>query len=301
MVKQSLNIAASQHSGFPKNLTHTVLTIPSVSAFSFGSMSIIDLKQKGIKIHDLTLQFNTNAITGTQAANGTYPYLSSCYNWIQKLEIIINGNVVDTLYPDIQFILNNLYFADEDRLLNNYASGYYANPATNRYTLSNTNGSNWYLSLKSLFNQCHYALLTQNHEIQLRVTMNPLANVINVGALTGTPSCTINSVSLLARVTQLDQPNQQRLLVEMNKVTRHSLFHATRYQSFVLQSGITTSTSILTAITGSVHSLYFILRPVTGLTSNGAYSYTAIKDFYINNADGSNAVGGTTIPSSFNF
>ena len=93
---------------------------------------------------------------------------------------------------------------------------------------------------------------------------------------------------------------QQKLLVDMNKVPRHSLFHATRYQSFVIQSGVTTSTLVLTAITGSVHSLYFIVRPTTSLTGSNAYSYTPIKDFYLNNADGSNAVGGTTIPSSFN-
>ena len=295
-----LNVAQSQHSGnWPRSLTHTILTIPSVSQFAFGSMSIIDLKQKNIKIHDAVLAFNINAITGVTANGSTLPVLNPVFHWFQKIEIIINGTVMDTIYPDIQFILNNLYHADEDRLLTNYGSGNYASVA-NRYTLSNTNGSNWYLSLKTLFNQCHFSLLSQNHEVQLRVTMNPLSNILNQGGLVGTCACTINNVSLLARVTQLDQSTSQRLLLEMNKVPKHSLFLSTRYQSFVVQSGVSNTNLVLTAITGSVHSLYFIVRPTNAITGATAYSYTAIKDFAINGADGSNIVGGTVIPSNFN-
>ena len=296
-----LNVAQSQHSGnWPRNMTHSIISIPSQSAFSFGSVSTIDLKMKSIKIHELILAFNTNAITGTQAANGTYPYVASCYQWVNKLEIIVNGTVVDTLYGDHQLILQNLYNSDEDRLSTNLASGSYSNAATNRYTMSNTNGSNWYLSLKCLMNQAHFFLGTQNHEIQLRVSLNNLSNIISVGTLTGAPSMTINSVNLLARITQLDSPTNQRLLLEMQKVPKHSLFLATRYQSFILQSGITTSTSVMTAITGSVHSIYFVIRYTNAMTGAAQTSFNSIKDFSINGADGANIVGGVQLPSNLN-
>ena len=300
MVKQnkSLNIAGSQHSGFPRNLTHTNLVIPSVSQFSWGSQSIIDIKQKGIKLHDAVLAFNINAITGVTPNGSTLPVLNSCYSWFQKIEILINGSVMDTIYPDFNaYILNNLYAPDEDRLLLNIAAG---GSIANRYTLSNTNGSVWYLSLKTLFNQNHFGILTQNHEVQLRVTMNPLSNVLNQGALVGTCACTINNVSLLARVTQLDTPTIQRLLVDMNKTPRHSLFLSTRYQSFVVQAGVSNTNLVMTAITGSVHSLYFIVRNTNALTGASNNSYNIIKDFSINGSDGQNIVGGTVIPSTFN-
>ena len=298
MVK-SLNISATQYSGMPRNLNHVTINVPSQSQFSFGSQSIIDFKVKNVKIHELCLAFNTGALTGL-TANGTYPYLNPAYFWFQKIEIIINNNVVDTIYGEEQFLLNNLYFADEDRLCNNLSSGLYSNPSTNRYTLTNTAGSNWYVNLKSLFNTTHMALLTQNHEIQLRVTMNPLANVLTVGALVGTPSVVINSVQLLARVTQLDSITTKSLLTEISKIPKHLLFLGTRYQSFVIQSGVSTSTLVLTGITGSVHSLYFIVRPSTGLTGSAAYSYTPIKDFQILDAGGTNINGGSVITSAFN-
>ena len=299
MVKQnkSLNIAGSQHSGFPRNLNHVVLSIPSQSAFSFGSQSIIDFKVKNIKVHDLTLAFNTSSLTGI-TANGTYPILNPAYFWFSKLEILINNNVIDTIYPDHQFILSNLYSSDEDRLLNNYSSGSYLSN-TSRYTLTNSGGS-WYVSLKTLFNQTHMAILSQSHEVQIRITMQNLSNLLTLGGLTGTPSVTINNVQLLARVTQLDANMSQRLLVEQAKIPRHSLFLQTRYQSFVIQSGVSTSTFVLTGIVGSIHSLNFILRPTTGLVGSSAYSYTAIKDFQILDSGGTNINGGAVIPSTFN-
>jgi hypothetical protein len=48
----------------------------------------------------------------------------------------MNNVVVDTLYPDAQFILNQLMHEDEDRLLNNYSAGLYSSIAA-RNTLSN--------------------------------------------------------------------------------------------------------------------------------------------------------------------
>ena len=298
-INRTLNIVPSQHSGFPKGLIHTTITTPSQSVFNFGSTSIIDLKTKGVKIHELVLAFNTSACTGVTANGSTLPVLNPAFYWFSRLEILINNVVMDTIYPDSNFIFNQLYYADEDRLLNSYAAGHYSN-VSNRYALTNTNNSNWYINLKCLFNQNHMSILSNNHEIQLRVTMAPLANIINQGALVGTPSVTINSCSLISRVTQLDNATNNKLLLEMVKIPRHNLFLATRYMPINIQSGVSSSTIVLTGIVGSVHSIYFVVRASNALTGANQYSYNTIKDFQILDAFGSNIVGGVPIPSTYN-
>lgn len=298
MSKNIINVSQAQHSNFPKNLTHSTIVIASQNSFSFGSQSIIDLKVRNIKIHELILNFNTNACSGV-TSNGTYPYLNSAFSFFQKLEILINGQVMDTIYADSNFLLNQLFYCDEQRLLNNYAAGSYTNIAS-RYTLTNTNNSNWYVNLKSLFNQCHFALLSTSHEVQLRITMQPLANVINQGALVGTPVVNINSVSLLARVTNLDIPTSNQLLLSMNKTPLTNRFLSTRYMMITQQAGVTNTTIVMTSIVGNIHSLYFVVRPVSGLTGSTQYTYTPILNFQILDSAGSNINGGTVIPSSFN-
>ena len=297
-INRTLNIVPSQHSGFPKNLIHTTITTPSQSVFNWGSSSIIDLKTKSIKLHELVLAFNTSACTGV-TANGTLPLLSPCHFWFQRIEILLNNVVMDTIYPEANWIQQNIYNSDEDRLMYNLSGGSY-NSVNNRYTLTNTNNSTWHLSLRSLFSQCHYALLSQNHELQLRVQMAPFANVINQGALVGTPSVTINSVSLISRVTNLDSATNNKLLLEMVKVPRHNLFLSTRFMVNSIQAGISSSTIVLTGIVGSVHSLYFIVRPSNALTGANQWSFTAIKDFALYDSQGTNIVGGVPVNSSFN-
>ena len=209
---------------------------------------------------------------------------------------------MDTIYPDLNFILNQIYFDDEDRLCNNLSSGLYSGAAgiTQRYGLTNTANSNWFVNLKCLFNQNHFAILSNSHEVQLRVSMQSQANAINQGALVGTALVAINSVSLYARVTQLPTNLSNQLLLEMQKQPKDSLFLSTRFMPITIQSGVSTSTVILSGIVGSVHSLYFIVRPTTGLVGASQYSYTAIKDFSIYDSGGSNICGGSVIPSTFN-
>jgi hypothetical protein len=211
--------------------------------------------------------------------------------------MIINNTVIDSINNDFNYILNQLYYQDEDALLLNYAAG---STVSHRYGLTNTNNSNWYVNLKTLFNQTNFSLLSNAHEIQLRITMQPLSNVLNQGALVGTPSVTINSVSLLARVTQLTPQLSNNLLLEISKIQRDNLFLATRHMPVTIQSGVLNSTIVLTGIVGSVHSIYFVVRPSSGLTKENQYNYTAIKDFQILNSSGNSLIGGSVVPSTFN-
>jgi hypothetical protein len=67
-----------------------------------------------------------------------------------------------------------------------------------------------------------------------------------------------------------------------------------------VQSGVSATTLVLTPIVGKVSVIYFIVRPVSGLTGNNAFNYTAISSFAILGAGGDNIVGGVVIPSNLN-
>ena len=105
-MSKNLNISASQHSGFPKGLTHTHISVSSQSQFAWGAQSIIDFKVKNVKIHELVLAFNTGACSGVTANGSTLPVLNTAFTWFSKLEILINNNIIDTILPDFNFLLN---------------------------------------------------------------------------------------------------------------------------------------------------------------------------------------------------
>jgi hypothetical protein len=296
---RGLNIASNQSSNIPRNLRHEILTIPSTSQFAFGGYGILDFKEKNVKVHELIIAFNTSAVSGLTGSVANYPNLNPAFHWFTRIELCMNNVVIDTLYPDAQFILSQLMYEDMDRTLNNYSAGHYASIEA-RNTLTTTAGSNWYLSLKSFFNQAHIPILTQNHELQIRVYMQPLANICNQSTLTGTPVCTINSAQLIARVTRLDSESVANSLAQIARTPKHYLFYETRYATFTVQAGVSSTTLVLTPIVGNVGMLYFVVRPSASLTGNNAFSFTAINNFAMLGAGGESIVGGTVIPSSLN-
>jgi hypothetical protein len=187
---------------------------------------------------------------------------------------------------------------DEDRMLNNFSAGMYSSIA-HRNTLSTTN-STWYLPIKSLFNQTSFNVLTQNHEIQLRVYMNTLANVCNQSTLTGTPVVTINSVNLIARITRLDSETVNQSMQQISRAPRHYLFYETRYATFNVSAGVSATTLVLTQIVGKVSQFYFVVRPIASITGNNAFSFTPIQSFNLLSSGGESMVGGVPIPSNLN-
>jgi hypothetical protein len=296
---KGLNLSGNQTSDVPRNLKHEILTIPSTSQFAFGGYGVLDFKEKNVKVHELIIAFNTSAVSGLTGTVTNFPNLNPTFHWFTRIELVMNNVVIDTLYPDAQFILNQLMYEEQDRTLNNYSAGLYSSQAS-RNTLTTTAGSNWYLPLKTFFNQANIAIITQNHELQLRVYMQPLANICNQSTLTGTPVCTINSAQLIARVTRLPTEAVNATIAQISRSPRHYKFYETRYATFTVQSGVTSTTLVLTPIVGNVGMLYFVVRPSASLTGNNAFSFTAIRDFAMLGAGGDNIVGGTVIPSTLN-
>jgi hypothetical protein len=83
----------------------------------------------------------------------------------------------------------------------------------------------------------------------------------------------------------------------MSKMPFDSLFHSLSYMPITLQSGISSNNTILSAMTGRMAALIFVVRPITGLTNAAQWSYTKISNFQILNSSSSNIVGGQPIPS----
>ena len=58
-------------------------------------------------------------------------------------------------------------------------------------TLSSTAGKNYYVKLRKYYNYWHIPVLLYFHNLQIRVYMDQLANVIALSGGTGAPAATI--------------------------------------------------------------------------------------------------------------
>ena len=121
-------------------MKHEILIIPASTVPSFGSTFNIDIKEKNILFHNLTLQFVTGPVVGTNLV-GTF---NPCWYFMNRLEIVQNGTVIDTVYGNQQFIQNQWLDWDEDRLSVNNAAGNYST-ATQRLGMSGQTTSNTFM------------------------------------------------------------------------------------------------------------------------------------------------------------
>jgi len=154
-----LNLSAKQAMiNVPNGLRSEYVIIPSTSAPQFGSYFIIDVKEKNVVISDLIINFNVSAISGLTGTVSNFPNFSPATFWMQKIELVINNVTIDTLYPVQLFISQQFFFEDEDRLLNNCLQGNYAS-ATQRNTLATTAGQNYYVKLRSFFNETNLTII----------------------------------------------------------------------------------------------------------------------------------------------
>lgn len=276
----------------PQNTRHEIVVIPSTSAPSFSGQFVCDLKMKNIVLHSVGLQFNLGSVSGI--SGGTSPCLNPAFFLPQRIDILVSGNVVQTVYANELFLLANLLVSDEERKLTNICAGDYSS-AAQRNALTTANSS-YFVPIKCFIDQIRPALLTENHQIQLRVFMNSLSDCFANNSATGVASMAINYCNLIARVSYLTPDVAQYRLTEMSKIPYQSLAHETRVGSFSIPSGVSSASLVLTPITGNIASLIFVVRPTASLVSSGAFAYTQISSFNILDSAGQSLVGGQPIP-----
>ena len=104
--QKGLNIPDYQNSQI-QNVKHETVIVPSTSQVAFGAYSIFDFKEKALSLHNIAIQFNVSALTGM--TGGTSKRYTTAFNWFSRIEIVINNQVIDTVYPHQQFFLNNIF------------------------------------------------------------------------------------------------------------------------------------------------------------------------------------------------
>ena len=288
--RRGIQIPEHQHSSDYVPHKSEVVIVPSTNSPNFGSMFTIDIRDLNVLLHELCLQFNMSAISTMTSA-----MFVPAQFFIDHIDVVMNGNIIDTYYPLDQFLQSQLFQRDEDRSLQNIAAGSYASTAQ-RTALATTNSS-YYLPLFDFFRQGKTVALLENcHNVQLKIFMQPLANITSGS---GTAVATINSCNLLMRVTRLREEEANQLKREQGKnKALHYKMNDLRTQQYTAQTGVSSVNIVLSAITGPVSHLIFVVRPSASLTGNNAYAFTPITSYEILNSSGQNFVGGQAINNS---
>ena len=176
-----LNLPQKQAFTVPNNLKSEVVIIPATSQPNWGSYFIFDVKERNVIISDITLNFNIGSISGLTGSVTNFPHFSPASFFTTKVELVVNNVTVDTLYPVSNFISQQFFNHDEDRVYKNNMQGSY-NSLPQRNTLATTT-SNYYIKLRTFYNECHIPILSDSHNLQVRVYMDLLANLINPASL----------------------------------------------------------------------------------------------------------------------
>jgi hypothetical protein len=253
------------------------------------------VKERNCIISDLLLNFSLGSIGGITGTATSYPHFSPATFFTTKVEIVVNNITIDTLYPVSNFVSQQFFNDDNDRVYINDMQGAY-NSIIQRNTLS-TASSNYYVKLRTVYNECHIPILSDSHNLQIRVYMDQLANVVNTGSgQTGTPTATI-AANIVCKVLKLPADIASNRLAAMIKKPEQSIYHNLRYSPFAISSGVSSSTIVLTPFVGNVAALFFVIRNADKITKNDAYQFTAITNFALLDSTSSNCVGGQAIPS----
>ena len=295
--KQGLNVQASQHINIP-HMKHESIIVPSTSAPSWGGYFVIDFRERNCILHDLVLQFNVSALTGYTGTNATSPRYTPAFFWFTRIEIVQNNNVIDTVYANQQFLMNQLYSNDEQRIIKNLSCGQYNN-TTQRATLA-ASANTYYVDLWNYFQQTHVPILSQKDDVQIRVYMDTLAN----NAVTGTatvstgPTSVINSCNLIAKVTRLQSADVANRIRSISMRPEHYKFNELRFGTFSVNAGVAQTSIVLTPLVGNCNFLIFTIRPTASISGEGYYNYTALSSYAILDGTSTNIVGGQNIPNA---
>ena len=297
---QGLNIPASQHTSVPSGLKHETVIIPSTSQPSWGSYFVFDFKEKALTLHNITLQFNVSAIGGLPG--GTSLRYTTAYQWFNRIEIVINNQVIDTIYPEQQFLLNNLFVSDEKRTIVNTASGSYSNP-TQRISLA-LGTTDYYVNLWTFFNQSHLSLLYPKDDLQLRVYMDTFVNnfaysTLGTGNTTANATSTINFANLICSITRLNSEVNSSKMLHLSKQIEHYKFSELRYGTFASNAGGTNYTYVLNSIVGKVDYLIFVVRNTALLNQDNQFRFNQILNFSILDSSSTNITGGQALASTY--
>ena len=280
------------------NPTHTWVTVLSNNAPIFNSNILFDIKDNFL-IHEIIINYNLGPISGYTGVATNAPRLVPSFLFSTKSEILCNGVNIDTFFSTQNFVNNQIFYDDQDRAFINLAAGSYSNTLS-RYTLGQTT-SNYYAPLYCFVNQIGYMGLNSAHGLQIKLTLDSLTNLIEKSTLTAVlPAVTINSVSLLLRVSKITPSFVAQRLEKLRIQPLMATFNSTVSQTNAIASGVLQSTILLSSFSNSnIQHFYFVFRPIsTALTGDALFQFSNIvNNFYIIDCAGANIIN-TPIPGS---
>ena len=281
-------ITPSNKTSQESNPTHAWVTVLSNNAPIFNSNILFDIKDNFL-IHEIIISYNLGPISGYTGTATNAPRLVPSFLFSTKSEILCNGINLDTIFSCQNFVNNQIFSDDQDRAFINLAAGSYSNTLS-RYTLGQTT-SNYYAPLYCFVNQIGYKGLNSAHGLQIKLTLDSLTNLIEKSTLTAVlPAVTINSVSLLLRVSKITPVFVAQRLEKLRIQPIMATFNSTVSQTNTIASGVLQSTILLSSFSNSnIQHFYFVFRPIsTQLIGDALFQFSNIvNNFYI--IDGSGA------------
>ena len=300
---KTLNLSPSQAVSVP-SLRASWTRTPSATTPSWGGTFVIDYKPpSGIKITDAVVEFYVAALSGLTVTNSGTAALSPTFFWSSKIEILLNGVVLTTVYPASAFARNQLFAGfEEDRQYINNTSGDF-NSHTSRATKSASAGY-WYLPLgKTPLGQSGLKFINGNTTLQLRFTLDSLSNLYSLtsgSTASGTAAAAISSATLLTREERLTDAQLSYETQIARKAPIHYLYTSTLWQSNTIPASTTATTITLNNITGVVSHLIFMLRAGSSLSGSSYYTFSSeLSTYDILDQTSSSIVGGQPILSNF--
>ena len=253
---------SNQNQNQNQSLTHQYINVISTNLPAFGSYVFIDLNVPNFCIHEVVLQIALSSVSGISGGSAALalPSLAPAYKFIQNITITNNNNILDVIDGTANHLMNQLYTSLEDALFINTAAGPYNN-ALVRYNMSLVPNT-YQVVLKSFFPQCRPEILNSNSAIRIAILLETLTNIVNQGALVGTPIVTINSISALCKVTKYSNELVNSKLAQLSRNPLLKTYNTLVYQPYVIQANQSMCTIPLSNFVGQqIQAVYFVIRP----------------------------------------
>ena len=243
--------------------------------------------------------FNLGPINGIVPV-GNFPCLCSSFKFFTSVNYSCQGQIIDTISADANFISVQNNYDDQDRMFINQASGSYSN-AVSRFSMGQNSNTIYQVILKSYVNAVQPEIINANHNIRVSVTLDFLQNLIDTNGLVGTPSVAINSVSLLVKMQKLTIPTINYKLMQLSKIGRYqSLFRTNLTQQYVALANSTfCSVNLSNFINANIQWTYFTVRSINALTRSACFNYiNNVLSFNIINSSNESLTNGTVLANT---
>ena len=170
--------------------------VASLSATpQWGSFADWNLQPNDFSIlNDVICKIDVSSISGI--TGGPASFVADGTFLIQRVEVSIQDKIVDVIYPEA------MYARDLTENINEVKSRFMALSKNATLATRKTYGASaqsFYIQIPSFWTvQPGFFVRALNAPIKIRVVLANLGDVVQVNGGTGTASCTVNSVSLIA-------------------------------------------------------------------------------------------------------